>query len=359
MSDIRILAINPGSTSTKFAVYFDDECKLKKTLRHSIEELSLYTDIIDQFEFRKGLIIDSLVEEGFDVDRIKYIIGRGGLTYPLKSGVYLVNNRMLEHARAGIYGQHASNLGPLIADYIALQIPGAHAYIADPVVTDEMEEIARFSGHPLFERRSIFHALNQKATARLHAKKIGRKYETLNLIVVHLGGGISVGVHCKGKVIDVNNALDGEGPFSPERSGTLPVGQVIDLCFSQKYEKEEIRRMVIGEGGFVAYLGTNDAMEVENRAKNGEEKARKIQEALGYQVAKTIGEMSVVLSGEVDAILLTGGLAYNQYLTQYISSKVGFISGVFVYPGEDELEALASNALRVARGEIEPMEYPN
>jgi butyrate kinase len=359
MSDIRILAINPGSTSTKFAVYFDDECKLKKTLRHSIEDLSLYDDIIDQFEFRKGLIIDSLVEEGFDVDKIKYIIGRGGLTYPLKSGVYLVNNRMLEHARAGIYGQHASNLGPLIADYIALQIPGAHAYIADPVVTDEMDEIARFSGHPLFERRSIFHALNQKATARLHAEKTGSKYEMLNLIVAHLGGGISVGVHCKGKVIDVNNALDGEGPFSPERSGTLPVGQVIDLCFSNKYEKDEIRRMVIGEGGFVAYLGTNDAMEVENRAKNGEEKAQKIQEALGYQVAKTIGEMAVVLNGKVDAILLTGGLAYNSYLTKYISSKVGFISGVFVYPGEDELEALASNALRVARGEIEPMEYPN
>ncbi len=359
MSDIQILAINPGSTSTKFAVYFDAECKLKKTLRHSIEELSLYDDIIDQFEFRKGLIIDSLVEEGFDVDKIKFIIGRGGLTYPLKSGVYLVNNRMLEHARAGIYGQHASNLGPLIADYIALQIPGARAFIADPVVTDELDEIARISGHPLFERRSIFHALNQKATARIHADKIGRNYESLNLIVAHLGGGISVGVHSEGRVIDVNNALDGEGPFSPERSGTLPVGQVIDLCFSRKYEKEEIRRMVIGEGGYVAYLGTNDAMEVETRAKNGDEKAQKIQEALGYQVAKIIGEMAVVLSGKVDAILLTGGLAYNQYLTQYITSKVEFISEVFVYPGEDELEALASNALRVARGEIKPMDYPN
>lgn len=359
MSDIRILAINPGSTSTKFAVYFGDECKLKKTLRHSIEELSLYTDIIDQFEFRKGLIIDSLIEEGFDVDKIKYIIGRGGLTYPLKSGVYIVNNRMLEHARKGIYGQHASNLGPLIADYIALQIPGAHAYIADPVVTDELEEIARFSGHPEFERRSIFHALNQKATARAHAKKIGRKYEKLNLIVAHLGGGISVGAHHKGRVIDVNNALDGEGPFSPERSGTLPVGQVIELCFSKKYEKEEIRRMVIGEGGYVAYLGTNDAMEVENRANAGDELAHKIQDALGYQVAKTIGEMAVVLNGYVDAIILTGGLAFNKYLTGYISAKVEFISGVFVYPGEDELEALAMNALRVATGEIEPKEYPN
>jgi butyrate kinase len=359
MNDIRILAINPGSTSTKFAVYFGDECKLKKTLRHSIEELSLYENIIDQFEFRKGLIIDSLVEEGFDVDKIKYIIGRGGLTYSLKSGVYVVNNRMLEHARAGIYGQHASNLGPLIADYIALQIPGARAFIADPVVTDELEEIARFSGHPAFERRSIFHALNQKATARLHAKKMGKKYEDLNLIVVHLGGGISVGAHSHGKVIDVNNALDGEGPFSPERSGTLPAGQLIELCFSQKFQKDEIRRMVIGEGGFVAYLGTNDAQEVETRAKNGDEMAQKIQDALGYQVAKAIGEMAAVLNGNVDAIILTGGLAYNKYLTQYISSKVDFISNVHIYPGEDELEALALNALRVATGEVEPLEYPN
>ncbi|HAQ19643.1 MAG TPA: butyrate kinase [Prolixibacteraceae bacterium] len=359
MSEIRILAINPGSTSTKFAVYFEGVCMLKKTLRHSIEELSLYDNIIDQFDFRKGLIIDALVEEGFDVDKIKYIIGRGGLTYPLKSGVYLVNNRMLEHARAGIYGQHASNLGPLIADYIALQIPGAHAYVADPVVVDELDDIARFSGHPAFERRSIFHALNQKATARLHAKKIGRKYEDLSLIVAHLGGGISVGAHLNGRVIDVNNALDGEGPFSPERSGTLPVGQLIELCFSNKYEKDEIRRMVIGEGGYVAYLGTNDALDVETRAKSGDTLARKVQDALGYQVAKSIGEMAVALNGSVDAILLTGGLAYNQYLTQYISKKVKFISAVHIYPGEDELEALAMNALMVATGEVEPLNYPN
>jgi butyrate kinase len=359
MSDIRILAINPGSTSTKFAVYFGEVCMLKKTLRHSIEELSLYNNIIDQFEFRKGIIIDSLIEEGFDVDSIKYIIGRGGLTYPLKSGVYLVNNRMLEHAKAGIYGQHASNLGPLIADYIALQIPGARAFIADPVVVDELEDIARFSGHPAFERRSIFHALNQKATARLHAKKIGRKYEKLNLIIAHLGGGISVGAHRKGKVIDVNNALDGEGPFSPERSGTLPAGQLIDFCFSNKYQIDEVRRMVLGEGGYVAYLGTNDAKEVENRAEKGDEMAMRIQDALGYQVAKAIGEMAVVLNGYVDAILLTGGLANSQYLTRYITSKVEFISAVHVYPGEDELEALALNALRVVTGEIELLEYPN
>jgi len=357
MSDIRILAINPGSTSTKFAVYFGEECKLNKTLRHSVEDLSLYENVIDQFEFRKDLIIDSLVEEGFDVDKIKYIIGRGGMTHALKSGVYFVNNLMLKHVKSGIYGQHASSLGPMIADYIAMQIPGARAFIADPVVTDELDEIARFAGHPLFERRSIYHALNQKATARFHAKKIGRKYENLNLIVVHLGGGISVGAHYKGRVIDVNNALNGEGPFSPERSGTLPAAQLVDLCFSKKYEKEEVHRMLIGEGGLVAYLGTNDALDVIKRVEEGDELAIKVQDAMGYQVAKTIGEMAVVLNGYVDGIILTGGLAYNQYLVQYITSKVEFISGVFVYPGEDELEALALNALRVASGEIKPLEY--
>ena len=226
MSVHQILAINPGSTSTKFAVYFNEECRLNKTLRHSIDQLLAYSNVIDQFDFRKGLIIDALVEEGFDVDRIKFIIGRGGLTFPLESGIYEVNNMMLTHVRKGILGQHASNLGPLIADYIANQIPNARAFIADPVVTDELQDVARVTGHPRFKKRSIFHALNQKATARLHAKKIGRKYEKLNLIVAHLGGGISVGAHCKGKVIDVNNALDGEGPFSPERSGTLPAGQL-------------------------------------------------------------------------------------------------------------------------------------
>ncbi len=357
MREIYILAINPGSTSTKFAVYEGEKCILNKTLRHSIEEISAYRTIIGQFDFRKGLIIDALVEEGIVVDSIKHIIGRGGLTFPMESGVYLVNNLMLEHAREGIMGQHASNLGPLIADFVAHQIPGAKAYIADPVVTDELEEIARIAGHPIFERVSIFHALNQKAIARLHAQKTGRIYEELNLIVTHLGGGISVGAHKKGRVVDVNNALNGEGPFSPERSGTLPVYQLIDLCFSDKYTKEQIQRMVVGEGGYVAYLGTNDARDVQTAAANGDLKAALIQEALGYQVSKLIGEMAVVLDGEVDAILLTGGLAYNSWLVDYISRKTSFIGQIFVYPGEDELQALAMNALRVARGETTPLVY--
>ena len=353
----RILAINPGSTSTKFAVYFNKECIFKKAVKHSVGEILEYRNIIDQFDFRKALIIDALVEEGIDVDSLKIIIGRGGLTYPTESGIYNVNNRMLEHARKGIMGQHASNLGPLLADYIALQIPGAKAYIADPVVTDEMDDIAHIAGHPNFERYSVFHALNQKATARLHAKKIGKKYESLRLIVVHLGGGISVGAHKFGRVIDVNNAFDGEGPFSPERSGTMPAGQLVTICFSGKYSEEQVRRMLTGEGGYVGYLGTNNAREVEVLADAGNEKAIKIQNALFYQVAKYIGEMAVVLDGKADAILLTGGLAYSNKLENYMKSKVSFIAPVFIYPGEDELKALAFNALRMAKGEVEPKDY--
>jgi len=310
----RILAINPGSTSTKFAVYFDDQCVLNKTIRHSMDELMSYKNVVEQFDFRKGFIIDALVVEGIEVDSIKTVIGRGGLTYPLESGVYRVNNQMIKHAREGVLGQHASNLGPMLADYIALQIPNAQAFIADPVVTDELDDVARVAGHPNFERVSIFHALNQKATARVHAQKVNKQYETLNLIVAHLGGGISVGAHKKGRVVDVNNGFDGEGPFSPERAGTLPVGQLIAACYSGKYSEDQIRRMVVGEGGYVGYLGTNSAQEVQELAQSGNEKAKFIQGALFYQVSKIIGEMAVVLEGKVDAILLTGGLAYNEEL---------------------------------------------
>lgn len=357
MSDFHILAINPGSTSTKFAVYKNDQCVLNKTLRHSVDELSAYADIIEQFGYRKGMIIDALVEEGIDINQIKYIIGRGGLTYPLESGVYRVDQAMLQDARAGIYGKHASNLGPIIADYIASQIPGARAFIADPVVTDEMDDIARITGHPKFRKRSIFHALNQKATARLHARKLGVRYRELNLVVVHLGGGVSVGAHCKGRVIDVNNALDGDGPFSPERSGSLPVGQLIDLCFSGKYDKDQIYRMIVGEGGYVAYLGTNNGQEVRQRAEAGDKLAQEVEEALAYQVSKSVGEMAVVLKGQVDGIILTGGMAHNQQLVKLISDRVAFIAPIYTYPGEDELEALAFNALLVAQGELDAKVY--
>ncbi|MGE4586167.1 MAG: butyrate kinase [Mangrovibacterium sp.] len=357
MKEYQILAIDPGSTSTKFAVYCNEECRLSRTIRHSLEDISYYRSVYAQFDFRKALIIDAMEEGGLDVDSIKYVIGRGGLTYPMESGVYLVNNLMLEHAREGVYGQHASNLGPLIADFIANQIPGARAYIADPVVTDELDEQARITGHPLFVKRSVFHALNQKATAREYARQAGLPYEKLRLIVVHLGGGISVGAHLNGRVVDVNNALDGDGPFSPERSGSLPVGQVIDFCFGGKYSREEIRRMVVGEGGYVAYLGTNDAREVQKRARQGDRKAQLIQQALGYQVAKWIGEMGVVLDGRVDAVLLTGGMAHNEELVHYLKRKTGFLAPCYVFPGEDELYELARNALMVARGELKAKTY--
>jgi butyrate kinase len=355
--EYRILAINPGSTSTKFAVYFSTECILNKTIRHSVDELFGFKEIIDQFDFRKELIIDSIIEEGIDMNSIKIIIGRGGLTYPLESGIYEVNEQMLKQVRTGVLGKHASNLGPLLADCIAIQIPDAKAYIADPVVTDEMDEIARIAGHPGFLRRSIFHALNHKATSRAHARAVGKEYESLNLIVAHLGGGISVGAHRSGRVVDVNNAFDGEGPFSPERSGTLPAGQLIDVCFSGNFTEDMVRRMVVGEGGYVGYLGTNDAREVEKLADSGNLKAKLIQEALFYQVAKAIGEMAVVLEGNVDAILITGGMAFNTKLESYLNRKTGFIAPLFFYPGEDELAALAMNALRMAKGELKAKEF--
>jgi butyrate kinase len=357
MKSLRILVINPGSTSTKIAIYDDTVCSLLKTLHHSIADLAPYKTISEQYEFRKSVILRELAHDNVDLESIGTVIGRGGLTYPLKSGVYYINELMVEHCRIGVMGEHASNLGSLIAYDIAQIHPGTVALTADPVVTDEMDDIARVSGHPLFKRVSIFHALNQKAVARQHAAKIGKPYEALNLIVVHLGGGITVGAHHYGRVIDVNNGLDGEGPFSPERSGTLPAGALIDLCFSGKYTQEELRCMLNGQGGLSAYLGTNDAREVEISINQGDKKAAFYIEAMGYQVSKTIGEMATVLKGNIDGILITGGIAYDKQLMTQIRERVEFIAPVSVYPGQDELKSLAMNALMVARGELEAFVY--
>ena len=353
----RILVINPGSTSTKIAIYDNTVCTLLKTLHHSVADLAPYKTIGEQYEFRKGVILNELLHDRVDLESLSIVIGRGGLTYPLKSGVYLINELMVEHCRTGVMGEHASNLGSLIAYEIAQMYPGTIALIADPVVTDEMDDIARVSGHPLFKRLSIFHALNQKAVARQHASKIGRLYEELDLIVVHLGGGITVGAHHNGRVIDVDNGLDGEGPFSPERSGTLPVGGLIGMCFSGKYSEEEMRLMVNGQGGLVAYLGTNDAREVEIAVNEGDKKAAFYLEAMAYQVSKSIGEMATVLKGKIDGILITGGIAYDKNMMAMIRERVEFIAPVLVYPGQDELKALAMNALMVARGEVEAIVY--
>ena len=352
-----ILSVNPGSTSTKIAVYKNETEIFIKTLRHPAETIALYPKVIDQFEFRKEVIISELNEAKIDINTINVIVGRGGLLKPVEGGVYEVNQRMIEDLRAEINGEHASNLGALIAYNIAQMIPDSRAFIADPVVVDEMHDIARIAGHPLFERVSIFHALNQKAIARTYAKSINKKYEELNLVVVHLGGGISVGAHCFGKVIDVNNALDGDGPFSPERSGSLPVGQLVKLCFDGKYTRDQVKKMITGKGGFVGYLETNDGLKVQISAHNGDRKAKLIQDAMSYQVGKAIGEMSTVLKGKVDAIILTGGLAYNADLVTYVKNMVDFIAPVVVYAGEDEMKALAINGLMVVLGEVKVKEY--
>jgi butyrate kinase len=352
-----ILAINPGSTSTKFSLFEEEKLVFEKTLRHSSDELNKFEKITDQFHFRRNLIMNELSERNIDLERIAAVVGRGGLVKPIESGIYKVNQRMKDDLAGGFSGQHASNLGGLIADDIASSLCCASAYIVDPVVVDELQSIARISGHPEIERKSIFHALNQKAVARIYATSIGRKYENLNLIVAHMGGGISVGAHKNGRVIDVNNALNGDGPFSPERSGGLPSRQLVDLCFSGRFSYAELKEMITGKGGMVAYLGTNSFIEVCKMAEGGDKKAILIRKAASYQIGKEIGAMAAVLNGKVDAIILTGGMAFQDTNINDIRSMVSFIANVVVYPGEDELKALAFNGLLALDGKIEIKDY--
>jgi butyrate kinase len=357
MEGIGILAINPGSTSTKIAVFVDMNPVFLKNIQHDAEELVPFEKITDQFQYRKDIIAKQLNDGGVSEELVKAVVGRGGLLKPIESGVYEVNQRMKEDLINSPVGEHASNLGGLIADAFASQLPGVKAYIANPVVVDEFTDIARISGNPNFRRISIFHALNQKAVARSHAKFMMRTYEDMNLIVAHLGGGITVGAHCKGRVIDVNNGLDGEGPFSPERSGTLPVGDLVRACYSGKYSQKDVMKMIKGEGGLMGYLGTNSAYEVEERMMAGEEQAGLIYQAMAYQVAKYIGAMSTVLNGDVDAILITGGVAHSKWFVNQIIERTHKIAPVHVYPGEDEMKALAMNGMRVIKGETEVKVY--
>lgn len=357
MKDVRVIAINPGSTSTKIAVFQNTEPIFLKNIKHSTEELAPFSRITDQFQFRKDIIIQQLREAEVDLESLHAVVGRGGLLKPIPSGVYEVNEAMINDMLNSPLGEHASNLGGLIANDLIKSIPNARAFIADPVVVDELDDIARISGHPLFQRISIFHALNQKAVAREFAKSVRKNYTDLNLIVVHLGGGITVGAHHKGRVIDVNQGLDGEGPFSPERSGTLPVGQLAKLCYSGKYTLKEVQKMIKGEGGLVAYLGTNNAIDVEKMVDSGDQFAELIYKAMAYQVAKTIGEMYTVLKCEVDAILLTGGIAYDKGFINWIQERIYKMAPVHVYAGEDEMRALAINGLMVIRGELAVKQY--
>ena len=352
----KLLIINPGSTSTKIAVYEDEKPVLTETIRHSSEEIGKYATVYDQFEFRKKVILDTLKKEGIELNTLNAIVGRGGLLKPIESGTYAVNDAMLKDLKVGVQGQHAANLAGIIANDIGKKL-GIPAYIVDPIVVDELNPVARISGIPELPRKSIFHALNQKAVAKRYSKEHGKKYEDVSLIVVHMGGGVTVGVHKGGRVIDVNNGLDGEGPFAPERSGGVPEGALVELCFSGKYTREEVRKKINGKGGVVAYLNTNDFRDAVDARNKGNKKAELITDAFIYQVSKEIGQCSTVLFGKVDAILLTGGIAYNKWVTGEITKRVGFIAPVVVYPGEDEMLALAQGGLRVLKGEEKAKEY--
>lgn len=346
---VKSLIINPGSTSTKLGVFEDTTLLFEETLRHTTEEIAQFDKIVDQKDFRKEMILNFLKEKNEDIKSFDVIVGRGGLLKPIPSGTYAVSDALLEDLKNAVGGEHASNLGGILAREIGDEI-GVPSYIVDPVVVDEMQDVARLSGVPELPRVSIFHALNQKAVAKRYAKEKGVPYESLNLIVVHMGGGVSVGAHENGKVIDVFNALSGDGAFSPERAGAVPPGALADLCFSGKYTHKEVKKMLIGNGGFNAYLHTNDAREVKKMADQ-DDYAKLVLDAFVYQVCKDIGAQAAVLRGKVDQIILTGGIAYGKHVTDAIEERVGFIAGVTVYPGEDELLALAEGALRVVNGE--------
>ncbi|WP_404802048.1 butyrate kinase [Bacillus tianshenii] len=353
----RILVINPGSTSTKIGVFDNERSVFEKTIRHDSETINSFASIFDQYEFRKTTILETLDQEGINISKLSAVCGRGGLLRPIEGGTYSVNDEMLKDLKVGYSGQHASNLGGILAYEIAtgLNIP---SFIVDPVVVDELSDVARISGFSLIERKSIFHALNQKAVARRVAKELGKKYEELNLIVTHMGGGITVGTHIGGRVVDVNNGLHGDGPFSPERAGTVPAGDLVSLCFSGDYYRDEIMKKLVGQGGLVGYLGTNDAVQVEKMIENGDKQAELVYEAMAYQVAKEIASASAVLAGKVDAIVLTGGLAYGKGFVKQISDRISWIADVIVQPGENELQALTEGALRVLRGEEDAKIYP-
>lgn len=352
----RILTINPGSTSTKIGVYEEENPLFVKTIPHGADELKRFERIADQYAMRRDTILQALAEVGIQPTDLHAVVGRGGILPPMESGTYVVNQRMIDYLRAPGEREHASNLGALIAREIADRA-GIPAFIVDPVSVDEFEPVARISGIPEIERRSLSHALNLKAAARRAARDMGRPYQELNLIVTHMGGGISVTPHRRGRMIDANQALDGTGPFSPERAGGLPIGDVLRLAFSGQYTYEQLFRKFVGQGGLVAHLGTNDAQEIETRIARGDQHAKLIYEAMAYQIAKEIGAMATVLQGEVDAIILTGGLAFSELLTGWISERTKWIAPIFIYPGEDELLAMAQGALRVLHGEEQARDF--
>ncbi len=353
---VKSLIINPGSTSTKIGVFEDETLLFEETLRHSTEEISQYASIVDQKDFRKNIIVNLLKEKDFDINSLNMVVGRGGMLKPIPGGTYAVTDDLLEDLKIGKQGQHASNLGGILAREIGDSI-GVPSYIVDPVVVDELEPTSRYSGVPELPRTSVFHALNQKAVAKRYSKESGKPYDSLNLVVVHMGGGVSVGAHKLGKVVDVFNALDGDGAFSPERAGAVPNGALVKMCFSGQYTEKEVYKKLVGGGGFNAYCGTNDMRDVDKMADNGDAKAIEAREAFIIQVAKDIGSMACVLKGKVDQIIVTGGIAYDKVVVDGLKEKAGWIAPLTVYPGEDELLALVQGGLRVLNGEEEAMTY--
>ena len=354
-NSFRVLVINTGSTSTKIAVYQDDEPIIEQTLAHSTEELAHFGNVVEQLDWRRDIIINKLAAENIAIDSLSAVIGRGGLLRPVKSGVYKVNQKMIDELHC-CSPQHASNLSAIIAANIAERC-NVNAYIADPIVVDERDEVAKICGVKQIRSRCIFHALNQKATSRIYAEEIGEQYENLNLVVAHMGGGISVAAHKKGVVVDVNNALDGEGPIAPERAGTLPAGELVNMCFSGQYTHKQVSSMIVGNAGLVSLTGCNSVKELCDRAQTGNAEATMAIEAMCYTTAKQIGAMATVLQGNVDAILITGGIANSKFIVEKVSSYCRYIAPIRVYPGENELMALAMNAMRVLRGQTQAQDY--
>jgi butyrate kinase len=351
-----ILAINPGSTTTKISVFFNDKEHYSETITHKIEELSRFNKASDQDLYRMEIIVKALRKEKINIQEIDAVVGRGGLLKPIEGGAYEVNEQMVADLKRGVLGDHPSNCGGLIA-YAISKALGAMACIVDPVVVDELADIARISGMPLIQRKSIFHALNQKAVAREVAEKLKKKYTELNIIVAHMGGGITVGIHKKGRVVDVNNGLDGDGPFSPERSGSVPIGDMVKAVFSGEYTLPEIKKLIKGLGGMVAYLGVHDLRNVEKMIQKGDGKAKLIYEAMAYQVSKEIGAMATVVNGGVDAIALTGGIAHSEKFTSILKKRTSFIAPIHIFAGEQEMRALALGALRALNNEEPLKEY--
>jgi len=356
MKNHFLLAINTGSTSTKVAVYEGEELLFRESIQHRLSDFKDFSQIIDQYPLRISVINELLKHHNFDTKKLDAVVGRGGILKPISGGVWKVGDVMLKDLRDTKTSQHASNLSGIIAHEIAEPL-GIPAYIVDPVVVDEMDPVAKVTGLPEISRRSIFHALNQKATARRAAAELGKPYEKTNLIVAHMGGGITVGAHKEGRVVDVNNGLNGDGPFSPERSGSIPVTDLISLCFSGKYSEEDLQKMVRQGGGLKAYFGTTDTQAVMKQAEAGDQRCSLILEAMAYQVSKEIAGLGAVFGGEIDGIILTGGLAQSDEFIGKIRDRIGYMGRIFLYPGENELEALRDNALRVLRGEAQAHEY--